>query len=363
MVLANFSRVSEYLAKAVEKSEVPGVVVGVTTKDKLIYKKANGYAHYNQKIRMQENTIFDLASLTKVVSTLPVILQLLDYGLLDLDDPVSFYLSSFEKNHCDITIKHLLTHTSGFPAEIKFYQQELDKTAAIEMIAQITDKKTVGEKGIYSDLNYILLGAIAELLVNQTLDVYSKKAIFEPLGMKNTIFNPPEQLKNNIAATEFMEAIQDYQWGKVHDENAHYFGGISGHAGLFSTLEDLSIYARMLLNNGRYKEKQILSTQSIRLSSQSFTSHLNLNRGLGWELYHSPSFSGQFLQNGFGHTGFTGTSIWMSKKHGYAIILLTNRVHFGRGKNIGRLRRIVHNLIANSMDHYNQLNGETKCLR
>lgn len=363
MVQANFSKVSEFLEKSVENKKVPGVVAGVTTSEKLIYKEAFGYAHYDQKIRMMENTIFDLASLTKVVSTLPSILQLLDEGLLDLDDPIYYYLNSFEKNHSDVTIKHLLTHTSGFQPGIEFHLQKVDRKDAIEVIAQILDRKQVGEVVIYSDLNYILLGAIVERIIDQSIDHYTKKSLFKPLGMENTTFNPPEKDKKRIAATEFMASIQDYQWGKVHDENTCQFGGISGHAGLFSTLEDLAIYARMLLNDGQYKGKQILTPQSIKLSTQSFTSQLNLNRGLGWELYSSPSFSGQFLQDGFGHTGFTGTSIWISKKGGYAVIILTNRVHFGRDNNIGRLRRITHNLIANSMEQFHIENGDTKCLR
>jgi len=363
MVQANFSRVSEFLSKAVENREVPGVVIGVTTNEKIVYKKAIGMAHYDKKIPMKENTIFDLASLTKVVSTLPSILRLLDEGLLDLDDPITYYLSSMEKNHSDITIKHLLTHTSGFQPGIDFHVQNIHKDDVIEKISQIPKKKKVGEMVIYSDLNYILLGAIIEQLVKQSIDDYTKNAFYGPLGMKNTFFNPPLQYKNRIAATEFMDTIQDYQWGKVHDENTLHFGGVSSHAGLFSTMEDLASYARMILNHGRHKNKQILSSESIKLTTQTQTSHLNLNRGLGWELYCPPSFSGQFLQDGFGHTGFTGTSIWLSKKHNYAVILLTNRVHFGRDNNIARFRRIVHNLIAISMDYYNQSAEETKCLR
>ncbi len=298
------------------------------------------------KIRMTEDTIFDLASLTKVTATLPAIMQIQEKGLLDLDDPVYHYLPQFEKNHHELTIKHLLTHTSGFQPEIKFYLLNASKQQAIDIISEIRDRKPVENEVIYSDLNYILLGRIVERIVNMPLDSYTSKNIYNPLGMQNTYFNPPDYEKNRIAATEYMDSIQDYQWGKVHDENTFHFGGVSGHAGLFSTAEDLSIYARMLLCGGIHDEKKILFDRSIELSTKSFTKNLNLNRGLGWQLYEPSSFSGQFLQDGFGHTGFTGTSIWLSKKQDLAVIFLTNRVYFGRGTSIHRLRKIVHNLIA-----------------
>lgn len=341
-----FHKVSEFLKKEVQEEHIPGVVVGVTTAKETIYQQAFGYAHYSKKIPMTKETIFDLASLTKVIATLPSILQLLDRGELDLDDSFAYYFPQFKKYHGELTIKHLLTHTSGFQPEIKFYQKDISKNKTVSFISKIKDKKKTGNQVIYSDLNFMLLGSLVEKLTGMSLAEYATKFIYEPLGMKKTYFNPPKEELDHIAPTEYIESLNDFQWGKVHDENAHYFGGISGHAGLFSNLEDLFLFARMILNEGIHKESRILSSQSIALSSESFTKNLNLNRGLGWQLYDTPSFSGQFLQNGFGHTGFTGTSIWFSKEKHYAVILLTNRVHFGRKTDISRLRRIVHNLIA-----------------
>lgn len=346
----NFLKVYDFLNKQVQEEHIPGVVVGVTTTEKTIYKHAFGYAHHEKKIPMAKETIFDLASLTKVVATLPAVLQLLDKGELDLDDSVATYFPQFEEKHRDITIKHLLTHTSGLQSEIKFYQRNITKSDTVDFIAQIEEKKKTGEQVIYSDLNFMLLGSLIEKLTGMSLADYVEKYIYEPLRMENTYFNPSKDDLNRIAATEYIESLNDYQWGKVHDENAFHFGGISGHAGLFSSVEDLSRFARMILNGGVHKKNRILSSQSIELSSKSYTNNLNLNRGLGWQLYDAPTFSGQYLQDGFGHTGFTGTSIWFSKKQHFAVILLTNRVHFGRQIDISRLRRIVHNLIALEMD-------------
>jgi serine-type D-Ala-D-Ala carboxypeptidase len=344
-----FQKVSQLIEKMILDEHIPGAVIGVTTAEKTIYKQSFGYSHYGEKLKMTEETIFDLASLTKVTATLPSILQLLDQGEIELDDPVSYYLPEFMRDHQDITIKHLLTHSSGFQPEIKFHLHNIKVSETINTIAQIKEKKSPGEEVIYSDLNYILLGKIVEKVTGMSLANYTTKNIIEPLGMKDTYFNPPKYEKERIAATEYIESLNDYRWGEVHDENTFHFGGISGHAGLFSTLEDLALYARMILNGGLLNGRRILTSKSISLSTSSFTQGLNLNRGLGWELYKSPSFSGQFLQDGFGHTGFTGTSIWFSKENNYSIILLTNRVHFGRETNISRMRRIVHNLIALEM--------------
>ncbi|HWL26597.1 MAG TPA: serine hydrolase domain-containing protein [Ureibacillus sp.] len=342
-------KVAEILEKAIEDRLIPGAVISVTDEESTIYQKAFGYAHDANKLSMTKSTIFDLASLTKVVATLPAVLQLLDQGQLDLDDSVSHYLPQFEENHPDLTLKHFLTHTSGLQPEIRFWQQNLSVDEAIDLIAQMKEKKPVGTEVIYSDLNFITLGKIVEKITNMPLDVYTKKFIYEPLEMKDTVFNPAPDIQNRIAATEYRETLNDYQWGTVHDENALHFGGVSGHAGLFSTAEDLSKFARMILNDGHYNGQQIISKPSLTLSRKSQTKELNQNRGIGWQLYDPGTFSGQFLSDGIGHTGFTGTSMWISKENQYAIILLTNRVHFGRDRNIHRLRKLVHNCLAIGM--------------
>ena len=341
-----FSRLVSFLDQSVQEKRIPGVALAITSSEKSIFKYTTGFAHVDREIKMKEDTIFDLASLTKVVATLPSVLQLMDTGKLDIDDPVYYYIPEFKKNNNDITIKHLLTHASGYQPGIKFHLNNNTLEEAISIIGKLTDKGKTGNQVIYSDLNFIVLGYLVEQIAGVPLDKYTEEHIYKPLNMNDTCFNPPKEWKGKIAATEYMTTIKDYQWGAVHDENANHFNGVSGHAGLFSTIEDLSKFSRMILNGGKYSNEKVLSEQSIALSTHVMTKNLNLNRGLGWELFNTPSMSGQFIQHGFGHTGFTGTSIWFDPQKSVSIILLTNRVHFGRDTNIARFRRIVHNLAA-----------------
>ncbi|RKQ32525.1 serine hydrolase domain-containing protein [Oceanobacillus halophilus] len=350
-----FTKVTTFIDKAVQDGLLPGAVAGVVTPNEMPYVHYSGYAHFKKRIYMKENTIFDVASLTKVATTLPAILKLLEDGELDLDDPVYVYVPAFKEYQSDVTIRHLLCHTSGFQPGINFYLDGTSMDEAIIRISERKDKKEVDSEVIYSDLNFITLGYIVEKITGMSLDQYVEEIIYQPLGMKDTCFNPSSKRLNQIAATEFMESIQDYQWGKVHDENANHFGGVSGHAGLFTTLHDLVKFSRMILNDGRYNGQRILSKQTLDLSREIQTEGLKLSRGLGWQLYDTPSFSGQFLQNGFGHTGFTGTSLWFDADKNFAIILLTNRVHFGRQTDIARFRRITHNLISLAMEEFQEV--------
>lgn len=341
-----FLGLTSFIDQSIEEKTIPGVVIAITSSEKNIFRYTAGFAHKDKAIKMKKDTIFDLASLTKVVATLPAILQLLDMGKLDIEDPVYYYIPAFMRNNRDITIKHLLTHTSGYQPEIKFYLNNHTLEDAITIISTLTDKKKPGEQVIYSDLNFMVLGYLVEQITGVPLDKYTEEHIYKPLNMNDTCFNPPKEWKEKTAATEYMTAIKDYQWGVVHDENAQHFHGVSGHAGLFSTVEDLSQFSRMILKGGKYKNDSVLSKQSIERSTQALTQNLNLNRGLGWELFNVSSMSGQFMQHGFGHTGFTGTSLWFDPQKAFAVILLTNRVHFGRNTAISRFRRIVHNLAA-----------------
>ncbi|GAA0590016.1 serine hydrolase domain-containing protein [Virgibacillus siamensis] len=347
-----FFEVINYINEATEKHLVPGVVLGIATPRGLEFTHSSGYAHFQKKLRMTQDTIFDLASITKVTSTLPAILQIMENGKLDLDDPIYYYLPPFKQNHKDMTIKHLLTHTSGFQPGIKFFLEGYSLEESITFISMITEKKPPGTEVIYSDLNFIILGHIVEQITGQSLAFFAKQNIYQTLDMTDTDFNPSKNKLDRIAATEYRNSLSDYQWGCVHDENAHHFGGVSGHAGLFSTVKDLASFSGMVLNKGKWNHKKILSQSSIDLSTDNWTKSLKLNRGLGWQLYDSPSFSGQFLCDGFGHTGYTGTSIWFSPDRLFAVILLTNRVHFGRDVDISKFRRIVHNLVTISMEGY-----------
>jgi len=341
-------KILEFLQREIDLKHIPGAVIGITHNGKVIIEEAIGHsAVYPEKTPMKQNTVFDLASLTKVVATLPVILKLIDDGEVRLDDPVSFFLPEFgQKGKEHITVRHLLTHTSGLPAHKQYYVEDLTTDQILERIYGESLEVPTGSKVIYSDLGLITLYKIIELLTGQPFERFVEKEIFAPLGMIETGFNPTFE-KERFAATEYSEKLKGYKKGIVHDDNTESMGGISGHAGLFSTIQDLQKYAEMIENNGAYKGKQILSEAVLHLSRNNFTSFDQEYRGLGWIL-KSPVLSScgdLFSQGSYGHTGFTGTSIWFDPKVNLTVILLTNRVHFGRQPHILRLRPRLHNMI------------------
>jgi CubicO group peptidase (beta-lactamase class C family) len=341
------------LDRETERGEIPGGVAFVGRHGKIVGTHTAGrsiatdFASYS----VQKNTIYDCASLTKVVVTLPLILQLIDRGEVRLGDPVCRYLPSFASNgKSDVTLKQLLTHTSGFSSYKNLHS---NGWTTEEIKASVWDEELTFKPGtsyVYSDLNFITLGEIASLLFNVPLDTAARTYIFEPLGMRESTFCPSEALKPRIAATEFMN--DNWRWGEVHDENAWALGGISGHAGLFSTASDLSKYAAMWLNKGRYQGGILLSSSAVAAATRSYTAHLNTNRGLGWVLKGDPwDSSGDWSSPlSYGHTGFTGTSLWMDAETGIFAVLLTNRIHFGRDKSVAWLRDCFHNAVAASIE-------------
>ncbi|RDI36466.1 serine hydrolase domain-containing protein [Falsibacillus pallidus] len=344
------AHLEKFIDRWIEEQMMPGAVLAIVTKDDVLYQKAFGTAHSKEKIPMSTDTIFDLASLTKVCATTPAILHLIESGSIDLNDRVSRILPFFNSN--EITIKHLLTHTSGLPASLNFHRKKYTTEEAVKDIANLFKSVELDEKVIYSDLNFILLGYIVEVLSSKNLADYCRETIYGPLGMNETFFNPDDKYKKRIAATEYREHLKDYQWGSVHDENADAFGGVSGHAGLFSTVGDLTKYVQCLLNLGRYEGKEVLSPPVLEAAFKNYSKELGTYRGLGWQLVDE-DFSPVghiFPQDSIGHTGFTGTSLWFNPRLGFGVILLTNRVHYGRDTDIIRFRRILHTLAATALE-------------
>ncbi|MFS0788038.1 serine hydrolase domain-containing protein [Shouchella sp. 1P09AA] len=338
--------IQDYLQREVDERSLPGAVLSISKKGKSCYRNAFGYASvYPEKKRMTTETMFDLASLTKVVVTLPLTLMLLDKQFLYLDTKVSRFLPSFQNEGKEaITIHHLLTHTSGLKAHHPFYHEERassipDKIALMPLLA------FPGKRVIYSDLNFILLHHIIETVTKTDLTTFANEQLFTPLNMKHTSFSPTT---GPFASTEWDESRQQYLHGVVHDENARYFGGVSGHAGLFSTMSDLASYGQMIEQNGFYNGNQLISEEIIKKSKQITTEGLNERRGLGWMLkdHGYASCGDQFTYFSYGHTGFTGTSMWFDPMDGLSVIFLTNRVHYGReNKEIIRIRAELHDLI------------------
>jgi len=346
-------KVMDFLQAEIDHQHIPGAVIQVSHQGKTVLEEAlgNRIDYEGSQEPMQIDTVFDLASLTKVIATLPAVLKLIDTGKIALSDPVVHFIPEFGQNNKEaITIYHLLTHTSGLTSHRKFYKEGLNKKDIFEKIYAENLEYEPGTEVIYSDLGFILLAKVVEIASGESFEKYVLKEIFKPLGMKETTFLP-EFPKERYAATEYSESIGTYKLGTVHDENAQALGGISGHAGLFSTLAALKKFAILFENEGRYRDQQILSANAIQLSKQNFTSFADDYRGLGWQR-QSPNASvgDYFAKESYGHTGFTGTSIWFDPAIELNVILLTNRVHYGRQSHINRLRPRLHNLIR---QHFN----------
>ncbi|HYG60284.1 MAG TPA: serine hydrolase domain-containing protein, partial [Symbiobacteriaceae bacterium] len=318
---------------------------------------------------MAPDTLFDLASLTKVVATTPAVLHLLEAGAFSLETPVADLLPVFADRR--VTVRHLLTHTSGLPAWMPLY---LDCSGLAEYAAAIGATPLVRASGTqveYSDLGFILLGAMVERLSETALPDFCREAIFAPLGMAHTTWSPKGP-RSGIAATEkgnqteygmcgeraasFGRWRHEVLWGEVNDGNAWYgLGGISGHAGLFSTAGDLARYAQAWLNGGG----PILSQHTVALAARSHTAGKPENRGLGWQKPAHVPFPPKSVSCGdlmspaaFGHTGFTGTSLWIDPEKDLFAVLLTNRLHpvtVPRSADLMAIRPAFHNAVVASI--------------
>ncbi len=327
----------------------------------LSLKKLNGYSWLiPEKKPMTTETIFDLASVTKPVATATSIMILLERGYISLEDEVRKYIPEFKpyidengKEH-HAKIYHLLTHTSGLPdytnadsIKVKYGYPAPEGT--IETICNLPRFAPPGKEFKYSCLGFITLAEIVKRVTGKNIAEFSKENIFKPLGMNKTTYNPDDELKKLCAPTEFRNGKMTC--GEVHDPLAYVQGGISGNAGLFSTADDLAIYAQMILNKGEYRGKRILGTKTIELMTTIFPKVEFAGRGLGWDINSSYSHQrGDIFEIGsFGHTGFTGTSIHISPKENIFVIILTNRVHPDGKGNVVSLRRAIANIVAGAI--------------
>lgn len=345
--------------EAVADAAFPCASIIAGTPDEIFfeYHKGNKSIYPNTE-PLDNNTLFDLASLTKVLATVPLAMIFVDIGKISLADKVTDYLPEFLTNSGkEIKLGQLLTHTAGLVSHLPLYDICTNYEDAIRKIANDGVRHTPGEQVIYSDLGYIIMGHILEIVGDDLLDNLCTQYLYRPLCMYNTSFRPR---LGNIASTEKDPNTGSYLNGVVHDENARFFGGVSGHAGLFSNAADISKFAIMLLGYGKYCMKQIISEASVRAMSRNYTYRLGEDRGFGWSIkseripgtdYYS-GMGGELATPGsYGHTGFTGTSIWLDNTLGVYIICLTNRVHYGReNTKIIRFRRLLHNMFYASLE-------------
>jgi CubicO group peptidase (beta-lactamase class C family) len=283
---------------------------------------------------VDENTIYDIASLTKVIATTTAAMILEEQGQLDLDRTVASYLPEFSSpDKSGITMRMVVTHRGGLEAFAALYKEFKGRDQYLTQINLRPLKSTPGTETVYSDWDMILTQLVIERVTGKSLDQFVAERVFTPLGMSSTMFNPDSiTYFNRIAPTEIDTARGGLVHGKVHDENAWAIGGVSGHAGLFSTARDLSIFAQMLLNGGEYNGVRIVKSSTLArwTAPQSGAS----SRALGWDTPSKGSSSGSYFSaRSFGHTGFTGTSIWIDPEKNLFVVLLTNRVDPTRESN------------------------------
>ncbi len=319
---------------ACEKGAFAGAVGLVAREGRIVLHEACGFSSlFPKRAQMRKNSIFDLASVTKAVVTTTCIMALIEKGKLSLNVKVSSLIPEFEDDEMgwkgSITVEHLLTHTSGLPAWSDFYVRHNDKASIFrEICSEINPTSQPGSAFVYSDLGFILLGRIVEVVSQTSLDAFAKVKIFDPLGLRNTGYRPSAP-GNRIVATEFSNWRHRFVQGEAHDENAYAMSGISGHAGLFSTAEDLALFCQSLLGGKNYNGPRILSDGTIRVMSANQTEALGGYVGLGWwvKAPSTPNVGRNFSSHAFGHNGYTGTSVWVEPLYDLSIILLTNRIH------------------------------------
>ena len=340
------------LDQARADSAFPGAIAVVGNRDSVLAEYGAGSLDWAPSPRPDDSTLWDMASLTKVVGLTTAMMQLSEAGKVDLDAPVQRYVKEFQgPNKERVTLRHLLTHSSGLPAWRPLYK-ETDSPAAARALAVATALDTLpGIRMVYSDLGAIILGIIVERVSGEPLDAYLARHVFGPLRMTSTTYRPGRDLLPRIAPTEYDPWRQRHIRGEVHDENAYALGGVSGHAGLFSTGHDVARFCRMYLNGGMLDGARIVSGKTIRRFTTVQDSMLS-NRALGWETPNGTNSAGHlFTRPAFGHTGFTGTSIWVDPSRDLFVILLTNRVNPTRQNlRIGAVRTALADVVVRVLD-------------
>ncbi len=342
--------VDSIIQQAIADGNIPGAVLVVGHDGKVVYRKAYGERALDPaREPMTLDTIFDLASLTKVIATTTSVMQLVEKGKVRMNDPVAKYLPEFAQNgKDDITVRQLLTHYSGLEPDLDLKTPWEGKETAYKMAFAETPAQSPGSGFVYSDINFIVLGALVERVAGERLDIYTTNHIFAPLKMLHTRYMPPSAWRAKIAPTQYDENDHMLR-GVVHDPTARRMGGVAGHAGLFGTADDLAKFAQTLLNGG---DGILSSAAVVKMTTPEQPPSAPLLRGFGWDI-DSPFSSnrGDLLPIGsFGHTGFTGTSMWIDPTTQTYIVLLTNAVHpRGKGNAIG-LRSKVATEVAASLN-------------
>ncbi len=357
---ARLDRIDGLVAEAIAAKQLPGAVLLVGRGDAVLRVKAYGNRAVEPSVEpMTTDTMFDMASVTKVVATTTSVMMLVEEGRVRLTDRVATFIPGFARyGKGDITIRHLMTHVSGLRPDIDVSDVWEGYDTAIARAIEEVPTSPPGERFVYSDINYFLLGDVVARVGGMPLDRFARTRIFEPLGMRDTMFNPPASLLARIAPTERCQsagppcAAGSILRGVVHDPTARRMGGVAGHAGLFSTAADLSIFCRMLLNGGRGAGRQLLSPLTVaKMTEPASPPSIAPVRGLGWDIDSlSSSNRGELFPVGsFGHTGFTGTSLWIDPLTRMYVVFLSNRVHPDGKGDVTPLRARIATIAASAV--------------
>ncbi len=360
-----FDNIDRMCEEAVNSLAVPSAVVAVGDKNGVYHKKAFGYSRVimnedkpegvfagpvpDNAVKATTDTVYDMASLSKLIGTTMVVLRLIEEGVMTLPDTVSRYFPDAPEDKRDITVKQLMTHCSGISAHFNI-ESECEKGFDVpHAVLNYPLKYEAETKVVYSCMGYILLAKMAEVCTGKPLDVLADELVFKPLKMRRTGYVP---LKNerfdgcDIATEEWSPKLGHYIHGVVHDENARFIGGVSGNAGVFSCIDDLCNFGMMLSARGEFEGKQFLSRSTFERAITNYTPYGPENRGLGFQLtVGGLSATGDlFSPYSYGHNGFTGTSLYVDRDTGLFVVLLTNRVHYTRQSDgLYRFRRRLHN--------------------
>ncbi len=336
---------------AIREGKTPGAVVLIGTREEIIYSRAFGFRSLEpKKVPMSEDTIFDLASLTKVIATSTAVMQLAEKGKLNIDAPAARYWPAFGKNGKKrITLRQLLTHYSGLRAGLNLKPGWSGYEAAMRKIIAEKPARPPGSGFLYSDINFEALGEVVRRVSGEPLVRYCSRHIFTPLGMKETGFKIPNALRGRIAPTQYRK--NRLICGEAHDPACYLMGGVAGHAGLFSSAADLSIFARMLLAGGEYGGARILSPRTVEMMTTPQSPEVRNGHGLGWNIEAPFASNRDELPpaGAFGHLGYTGTSLWIDPVTGIYVILLTNRVHPDGKGDVKELRTEVKATVSRAL--------------
>ncbi len=352
MSVERLSKVDSVVREAIERGEEPGAVVLVAHRGSIVYRKAFGYrALVPSPEPMTEDTIFDAASLTKVIATATSVMILVEDGKLSFTDTVASHIPDFAQNEKGkVTVLNLLTHYSGLRPDLDLDEPWVGYDTAISLACKEKLVALPGEKFIYSDINYFLLADIVQRVSGQTLNDFARERIFGPLGMKDTGFRPDLSLIGRIAPSEPRDRVM--LRGTVHDPTSFRMGGVAGHAGLFTTVDDLAVFSQMLLGQGTFDGVRILSPLGVfTMTTPQSPVGMTALRGIGFDI-RSPYSSNRgdlFPIGSFGHTGFTGTSLWIDPWTDTIVIVFTSRLHPEGKGNASPIRKRVASVVASSI--------------